>query len=122
VKKSGKTFRLLIRILATLATIGYILFLIDEKVALCQTATFADITVYILAVVFLIGFIILWKNEYIAGIVWVAWYALQWILVLWIWVDGEMTLIFGFPIFIIGILALIYGIRHKGVNPNKPGR
>ena len=34
-------------------------------------------------------------------------------LLAWIWVDGEMTLIFGFPIFIIGILALIYGIRYN---------
>jgi hypothetical protein len=43
----------------------------------------------------------------------IAWYGLQWALVLWVWEDGGMTLILGFPIAIFGVLALIYGIGKK---------
>lgn len=98
--------------LATLAVNGYILFLISEGIK------FGDLnaennTVALLALFFLVNYIILWKNELLAGILLIVWFAVQWALVLWVWQDGEMTLIFGFPIFIMVILALIYGIRYK---------
>jgi len=111
-KKSGKTLQLIIRILATLAVIGYILFLIDEGINIGELNA-ENITVALLALFFLVNYIILWKNEFLAGILLIVWFAVQWVLVLWVWSDGEMTLIFGFPIFIIGILALIYEIRYK---------
>lgn len=108
-----KVYRLILRILGSLALVGYILFLIGEKVPLFNNVNFTDITVYLLFIVFLAGYVSLWKYEIISGILLIAWHGIQWCLVFWIWEDGEMTLIFGFPIAIIGILVLIYGIRQK---------
>jgi len=108
-----KIYRLIIRILGSLALIGYVLFLIGEKVTFFKDATFADVTVYLLFAIFLVGYIFLWNFELISGIILIVWYGIQWGLVFWVWEDGEMTLIFGFPIAIIGILVLIYGIRKR---------
>ena len=108
-----KVFRLVLRILGSLALIGYVLFLFGEKIPLFKDASFADVTVYLLFTFFLAGYFLLWNYELISGILLIAWFGLQWCLVLWVWDDGALTLIFGFPIAIIGILFLIYGIRQK---------
>jgi len=117
-KKTMKTtirvYRLILRIIGSIAVIGYTLFLIGERVPLFNAITFADISVYLLFIVFLVGYIVLWKNELISGILLIGWHGLQWCLALWVWVDGGMTLIFGFPIAVLGIFLLIYGIRKKG--------
>ena len=109
----NNAYRNVLRTLGSIAALGYILFLIGEGVPNFKDLNFADISVYILFAVFVLGYIFLWKNELISGILLVAWYGFEWCLVLWVWVDGDMVIILGFPIFIIGILVLIYGIRHK---------
>ena len=91
-KKSIKVHRLILRILGSLAFIGYILFLIGEGIQLFKEASFADVSVYLLFAVFLAGYLFLWKNELISGILFIAWHGLQWSLVLWVWVDGEMSI------------------------------
>ena len=112
-KKSTKVYRNVLRILGSIAVICYILFLIGEKNPLFEEASFVDISVYLLFAVFLLGYILIWKNELISGILLIAWHGLQWCLVIWIWEDSGMTLILGFPIAVVGILVLIYGIRQK---------
>ena len=109
----NNAYRNVLRTLCTIAVLGYILFLIGEGVPIFKELNFADISVYLLFAVFVLAYIFLWKNELISGILLVAWYGLEWCLVLWVWVDGDMVIVLGFPIFIIGILVLIYGIRHK---------
>jgi len=111
--KSKNTFRNILRILGTISVILYILFLIGEGIPLFRPTSFADISVYLLFLVFLLGYYFLWKNELISGIILIAMYGLQWLLVFTVWVDGGLTLIIGFPILIIGILTLIFGIRQK---------
>ena len=81
-----------------------------EHVPLFSAKTFADLSVYLLFIVFLIAYAILWKNELISGILLIVWYGLQWVLVFWVWTDGALTLVFGLPIGVIGLLLLIYGI------------
>ena len=110
-KKSPNLFRNILRILGTIAAIFYILFLIDEGVPLFNDATFADISVYLLFLVFVLGYYFLWKNELTSGLILIAWHGIQWFLVFWVWVDGALTLILGIPIGILGIIVLIYGIR-----------
>jgi len=95
-------------------------FLVGEHVPLLKASTFADVSVYLLFSVFLIGYVLLWKNELISGILLIVWYGLQWVLVFWVWIDGELTLIFGLPIGIIGVLLLLYGIRIKHLPSSKP--
>ena len=112
----NNAYRNVLRTLGTIAALGYILFLIGEGVPIFKELNFADISVYLLFAVFVLAYIFLWKNELISGILLVAWYGLEWCLVLWVWVDGDMVVVLGFPIFIIGILVLIYGIRHKALS------
>ena len=111
--KHNNAYRNVLRILGTIAALGYILFLIDFGVPHFKELNFADTSIYLLFAVFMLGYMFLWKNELISGILIVLWYALEWCLVLWVWVDGDMVIVLGFPIFIIGILVLFYGIRHK---------
>ena len=112
-KKSAKVVRATLRVLSIVALILYILFLFGESVPLGFTAAFAETSVYLLFLVFVLGFIVLWKNELVAGIILIVWYGIQWCLVLWVWVDGGMTVILGFPIAILGVFILIYGIKQR---------
>jgi len=118
-KKSTYLFRNVLRILGTVAAVGYILFFIGEGVTYFKEATFADISVYLLFAVFVLGYYFLWKNEIISGILLIVWHALQWCLVVWVWLDGGMTIILGIPIGIFGIVVLIYGIRKKVTSETK---
>ena len=112
-RKFDNLFRNILRILGTVSAILYILFLIDEGVPLYKEATFADISVYLLFLVFVLGYYFLWKNELVSGLLLITWYGLQWILVFYVWVDGGMTLILGLPIGLIGIIFLIYEFSKK---------
>ncbi len=112
-KKSTKDFRTTLRVLSIVALILYIVFLFAERVPLGLKATFAETSVYLLFLVFVLGFITLWKSELVAGIILIVWYGIQWCLVLWVWVDGDMTVILGFPIAILGVIALIFGLRKR---------
>lgn len=106
-------FQKVLKILGTLALIGYVIFLIGEGIPPLDEITFASISVYILFLIFLAGYYTLWKSELIAGILFIAWHGIQWLLVFYVWTDGELTLIFGLPIGIMGIVLLIYGWRKK---------
>ena len=110
-KRSADLFRTILRILGTIAAFLYVLFLIGEGVPLFKEVSFADISVYLLFLVFVLGYYFLWKNELISGLILIAWHGLQWILVYKVWVDGGMTLILGIPLGLFGIIVLIYGIR-----------
>ena len=110
-KKSTNLFRTVLRILVSIAAVFYIAFLVAEGVPLNKEATFADISVYLLFALFVLGYYFLWTNELVSGLILIAWHAIQWILVFWVWVDGGMTLILGIPIGILGIIILIYGIK-----------
>ena len=112
-EKPTDLFRTILRILGTIAALLYVLFLIAESVPLFKEVSFADISVYLLFLVFALGYYFLWKNELISGVILIAWHAIQWVLVFTVWVDGGLTLILGLPIGIFGIFVLIYGIRKR---------
>ena len=112
-KRSTYLFRNVLRILGTIAALGYILFFIGEGVPHFKEVTFADISVYLLFAVFVLGYYFLWKDEIISGILFIVWHVLQWCLVFWVWPDGGVTIILGIPIGIFGIVVLIYGIRKQ---------
>jgi len=116
-KRPSEGFQLTLRILSVIALIVYILFLFGEKAALFNQASFEDLSVYLLFIVFLAGFITIWKYELISGIIFVAWYGFEWCLGLWVWDDADMALAMGFPIFIVGLLSVIYGLRKRRSSP-----
>ena len=108
--------RNLYKILGTVALVFYVAFLIGEGIALTGQTSFADISVYLLFALFLVAYYFLWKDELIAGLMIIIWYALEWILVFWVWTDGGLTLILGFPIALLGLILLISSLRKR----NKP--
>ena len=91
-KRPSEVYQLIIRILAVLALIVYILSLIGEGASLFGGASFQDVSVYLLFIVF------------------------EWCLGLWVWDDPDIALVIGFPIFIVGLLAIIYGIRKRAAS------
>ena len=115
-KKSGDRSLNILKILVTIAAVLYIIFLYFERVPLVNGPGFAEISVYLLFILFAAGYFFMWKNELIAGIILAAWHIIQWILVFWVWVDGGLTLVLGLPIGIMGIILLVYGIRKARAN------
>ena len=118
-KKSTDLYRIILLVLGTIAATCYILFLIAEGIPPFKEVTFADISVYLLFAIFVLGYYFLWKNEIISGILLIAWHVFQWFLVLWIWLDGGITIILGIPLGIFGIFVLIYGVRKKVTSKSK---
>ena len=117
-KKPADIFRTILRILETIAALLYLFFLIGEGVPLIKASSFADISVYLLFLLFGLGYYFLWKNELISGIILLTWYALEWILVFWVWVDGGLTLVLGLPIGLLAIISLIYGLNNNRISKN----
>ena len=112
-KKPARYFRTILRALSVIALLMYVLFLTEEDVPLRNSGSFVHSSVYLLFLVFVIGLILLWRNELISGIIFVFWYGLQWALVFWVWDDGELTLILGLPIGLLGILITVYAFWLK---------
>jgi len=109
-RKSTAAFQNIFRVLGIIAFAFYILFLIDEDVPLLKSASFADKSVYLSFLIFVVGYYFLRKNELVSGTILIIWHALQWLFVFYVWERGEMTLILGLPIGVLGILVLIFGI------------
>ncbi|WP_167613398.1 hypothetical protein [Maribellus sediminis] len=110
-KKTSSNIAL--KIVGIFGVVLYVLFLLEEKVPLFKNVSFAEVSVYLLFVIYLIGILTLWRNLIAAGIICILWHVIQWTLVLWVWVDGDMTLIFGFPIAIYGLVVLVIGLLQK---------
>ena len=108
-----KSKNITLKIVGIIGVILYLLFLIGEDVPLLKTTSFADTSVYLLFAFFLLGIFFIWKNTIVSGIILILWHAIQWALVFWVWIDGAMTLIFGFPVAVFGIVVLFIGLNQK---------
>lgn len=109
---SVKTFRNILRVLTTLAAIFYALIFIDEAFPPydpnMKESNFGITLVFVLFIWFLIGFVCLWKNEKIAGIVFVSWWIGLFLTAWLVWIYGNVTVILGLPILFLGIFLLLY--------------
>lgn len=113
-KKNMRIYRLIVRILGSLALIGYIQFLIDEGVPiLTNNVTFAEISVYILFAIFLAAYILLWNRELFSGILMLVWFGLILLCIFYVWENAALVGIVALPIAILGIVVLIFGILKK---------
>lgn len=114
-----KAFRNILRILVTLAAIFYLLVFIDEAFPPydpdMKESNFGIAMVFVLFIWFFVGYYYLWKNEKIAGILLTTWWIGLFFTAWLIWVYGNVTVFMGFPIFILGILLLIYA-RKKDID------
>jgi hypothetical protein len=101
-----------LKILLTVYGLLYIIFLTDfnmtENIASAQ-----GVVVNLAFVLFLAGYYIVWRHEGIAGIVFIFWYSVMWILALFIAKDGGGAVAMGFPLFILAILLMISWWKKK---------
>ncbi len=119
------------KVLLTFTTIYGILYLI-----LLITSFFEGpydlerIIVYLAFIIFLVGYYYSWRNEMVAGIVFILWWGIMWYLGLFIAEhDRGAGVVMGVPLFIIGILFIVswYRKRRRSSNFNnvnqseKPG-
>lgn len=120
-----KLFRNILRIVVTIAALFYTLIFIDEAFPpydpVMRESNLGITMVFVLFIWFVIGYVYLWKNEYISGVFlstwWIALFLTAWL----VWLYGNVTVILGFPIFILGILLLFYAWkkRKSSANNNK---
>ncbi|TLX74662.1 hypothetical protein E9993_12155 [Labilibacter sediminis] len=112
-----KTFRNILRILTTLAAILYIVVFVDEALPPYSTdmreSNFGIAMVFVLFIWFLIGYNYLWWNEKIAGIFLTTWWIGLFLTAWLVWLYGNVTVVLGFPIFILGLLLLLYARKMK---------
>lgn len=66
-------------------------------------------------IIFLIGYYLSWKNELIAGIVFVFWWGIMWFLGLFVAeTDKGAGVVMGIPVFILSVFFIHYGYRRRG--------
>ncbi|MCM8569891.1 hypothetical protein NE848_10905 [Gramella jeungdoensis] len=109
-----ENYSLTLKIITSMAMVGYIILLMVESAALYTESS--ELTGYFLFSLFLVGYILLWKHKVISGMVFLIWYSIQWYMVFLVWEKGMMTLLLGLPIAALGLLILLNGIKKK---PNK---
>ena len=107
------------KILLTLTTIYGVLyaavivgFLITETPI--KEISLEGIIVSIAIIIFFIGYYYSWKNELIAGIIFIFWWAIMWYLGLFVAeTDRGAGVVMGVPMFIIGILYIVFWFRKR---------
>ncbi|HMU44076.1 MAG TPA: hypothetical protein PKA80_12310 [Ignavibacteriaceae bacterium] len=85
---------------------------------------FEQIVVKLFFVLFLVGYFILWKNEGLAGLIFVIWWIGMWYLGFFVAQhDRGASVIMGFPLFVLAILLIIswYRKRAAGSSPSSMG-
>lgn len=107
-----KVFRNILRVFTTIAAVFYTLIFIDEAFPPydpnLRESNFGIVMIFILFVWFLFGYYYIWKNEKWAGFFLITWWVGLFLTAWLVWFDGNVTVVLGFPIFILGILFLIY--------------
>ncbi len=101
-----------LQIILTIYGLLYLLLIITD---LSTLDNFEQIVVNLAFVLFLIGYYMVWKNEGIAGIIFIFWWIIMWFLALFIAeTDRGAGVVVGLPVFILGILFIISWYRKKG--------
>lgn len=112
-----KKFRNLLRVLTTLAALFYTLIFIDEAFPPYdpkrRESDFGIAMIFVLFIWFCIGYYYLWKDEKRAGIFLTTWWIGLFLTAWLVWLYGNVTIILGFPIFILGILLLVYSRKKQ---------
>lgn len=93
----------------------YILFIISATFeGEYPSLNLATIGVYILFILFIIGFSISWSNKILTGIIFLIWYLGMLILeLLIVEKDGGFGIISGIPVLVLGIFFIINGYKSK---------
>ena len=106
-----------LQIILTIYGILYLSFIIGNFITIDNYDPFnlENIIVNLSFVLFLIGYYMVWKNEGVAGIIFIFWWVVMWCLALFIAEhDRGSGVVMGLPLFILGILFIISWYRKKG--------
>ena len=111
-KKHPKILLTLTTIYVVLYTLLLLSFLIFEYSY--TKITFEGIIVSLAFIIFFLGYYYSWKNEMIAGIIFIIWWGIMCFIGLVVAErDRGVAVVMGFPMFIIGILLVIYWFRKR---------
>jgi len=112
-QSKGKEKRL--KALLTLTTIYGVLYLILVISRFFEGPyDLEEIIAYLAFIIFLVGYYYSWRNELIAGIIFIFWWGIMCYLGIFIAeTDRGVGVVIGFPMFIIGILFIISWYRKK---------
>jgi peptidoglycan/LPS O-acetylase OafA/YrhL len=103
--------------LLTIYGLLYLIFIIDTFISSDTYDPYnaENIIVNLAFFFFLIGYFMAWKNEGLAGLIFVLWWAVMWVLALFIVEhDKGGGVVMGLPLFILGILFIISRYRKTG--------
>ena len=105
-----------LQIILTIYGLLYLLFIIDFiSIDNYDPYNLENIVVNLSFVLFLVGYYMVWKNEGVAGIIFIFWWVVMWCLALFIAEhDRGSSVVMGLPLFILGILFIISWYRKKG--------
>lgn len=108
------------KVLLTLTTIYGILYLILLITSFFESPYDLErVIVYLAFIVFLVGYYYSWRNEMIAGIVFIFWWGIMWYLGLFIAEhDRGAGVVMGVPLFIIGIFFIVSWYRKRRRSSN----
>jgi len=80
------------------------------------------IFVKLLFVVFLVGYFYSWKNERIAGLIFLFWFILMVCMAIWVSTtlhrDSDMAIVMAIPLLVIGILFIVSWYKKRRATPS----
>lgn len=114
--KSGGCLNTGLRISVSIYLLLYLLFAVDEFLPFNETGAWnlENSILKVMFVIFIIGFSISWKYELASGIVFLFWFALMCYQAFFICSgDCDDGIVMGFPLFILGILFIVFGLKKR---------
>jgi hypothetical protein len=113
-KKHPKVLLAITTIFGVLYFILIVSYYVDGFVEGFKGLNLEIIIVNLAFIIFLVGYYFCWKNELIAGIIFIFWWGIMWVLGLFIAEqDRGSGVVMGLPFFILGIFLIIYWYRRK---------
>lgn len=112
-KREKKLSKVLLTI-TTIFAILYLILLISFYIDGFSGFNLEVIIMNLAFVVFLVGYYFCWKNELMAGIIFIFWWGIMWYLGLFIAEhDRGAGVVMGFPLFILAILFIVDWYKKK---------
>lgn len=106
--KSKKKHSPILLLITTIYGIVYLISLVGFYLEEFKEYNLEWIITSLAFVLFLVGYLIAWKYEMIAGIIFVFWWGIMWILGLFIAEhDKGAGVVMGLPLFVLGILYIV---------------
>ena len=113
-KKNSKTLLIITTVFAVLYLIGVISFYVDGFIDGFKDFSIEIFIANLSFIVFLVGYYFCWKNELLAGSIFIFWWGIMWILGLFIAEqDRGVGVVIGIPIFILGVLFIVKWYRKR---------